>query len=196
MKIAIIDYKMGNIKSVCNALEFLGAHPVIVEKPVDLVGDKVIVPGVGAFGEGMRNLRPFVPKIEECLTSETPLLGICLGLQAFFEGSEEYPAEKGLGIMKGSVVKIRTELSLPHIGWNYLKVRKTECPLFKGIDNGYVYFVHSYHALPEEDFVAATTEYGNEICASVWRDNVFGTQFHPEKSGAIGLRILKNFLEM
>lgn len=195
-KTTVINYRMGNIRSVCNALSFLGAHPALVEKPSEVIGERVIIPGVGAFGQGMHNLRPFIPRIEECLESNTPLLGICLGLQIFFEGSEEAPEEKGLGIMKGSVAKIKTNLNLPHIGWNHLKVRKTECPLFKGVNGGDVYFVHSYHAVPDEDVIAATTDYGSEICASVWKDNVFGTQFHLEKSGAIGLRILKNFLEI
>lgn len=112
------------------------------------------------------------------------------------EGSEESPRVKGLGLMKAKVIKIRTELRLPHIGWNTLEIIKKACPLFKGIDKGFAYFVHSYHALPEEDVLAATTSYGCKITASVWKDNIFGTQFHPEKSGALGLQILKNFLEL
>ncbi len=187
---------MGNIKSVYNALKYLGAKPVVAKSPSDVKGEKIIIPGVGAFGKGAHNLKPFIPKIRETLTSNLPLLGICLGLEMFFEDSEESPRIKGLGLMKGKVVRIRTKLRLPHIGWNSLEIKKRACPLFQDIDNGYAYFVHSYHALPEEDLVAATTKYGCEINASVWKGNIFGTQFHPEKSGALGLQILKNFLEL
>jgi glutamine amidotransferase len=196
IKITILNYKMGNIKSVYNALKHLGAKPVIANTPSEVKARKLIIPGVGAFGEGMNNLKSFIPKISEALASNVPLLGICLGLQMFFEGSEEFPAIEGLGLIKGKVVKIRTKLRLPHIGWNSLEIRKEACPLFKGVDDGYAYFVHSYHALPEENVIAATTSYGCEITASVWKKNVFGTQFHLEKSGALGLQILKNFLEL
>jgi glutamine amidotransferase len=187
---------MGNVKSVYNALKYLAADPVIAKKPSEVNGERIIIPGVGSFGEGMNNLRLFIPKIKEALTSSIPLLGICLGLHMFFESSEESFAVNGLGLMKGKVVKVRTELKLPHIGWNSLEIEKKTCPLFKDVDNGYVYFVHSYHAVPEEDVIVATTSYGCKITASVWKNNVFGTQFHPEKSGAVGLRILKNFLEV
>ncbi len=187
---------MGNVKSVYNALKYLGAEPIIADNPSKVKGDKIIIPGVGAFGNGMKNLRPFIPQIKGFLASNTPLLGICLGLQMFFEGSEESPEVKGLGLMKGKVTKIGTELRLPHIGWNSLEIIKTACPLFRGINNGFAYFVHSYHALPEEDVLAATTSYGCKITAGVWKDNIFGTQFHLEKSGALGLQILKNFLEL
>ena len=196
IKITILNYKMGNIKSVYNALKHLGAKPIIANTPSEVKAGKIIIPGVGAFGKGMNNLKPFIPKIREALTSNIPLLGICLGLQMFFEGSEESPATEGLGLMKGKVVKIGTKLRLPHIGWNSLEIKRKACPLFRGIDEGYAYFVHSYHALPEENVVAATTSYGCEINASVWKKNIFGTQFHLEKSGALGLQILKNFLEL
>lgn len=187
---------MGNIKSVYNALKHLGAEPIIANTPSEVTSGKIIIPGVGAFGKGMNNLKPFIPKIREALTSNFPLLGICLGSQMFFEGSEESPATEGLGLMKGKVVEIRTKFRLPHIGWNSLEIKKRSCPLFKGVDNGYAYFLHSYHVLPEENVVVATTNYGCEITASVWKNNVFGTQFHPEKSGALGLQILKNFVEL
>ncbi len=196
MKIAIFSYGMGNVKSVYNAVKYLGAEPIIANTPSKVKGDKIIIPGVGAFGEGMSNLKPFIPRIKEALACHLPLLGICLGLEVFFEGSEESSGVRGLGLMKGKVVRIGTKLRLPHMGWNSLGIRKRACRLFKDIDDGYVYFVHSYHAVPEEDVVAATTNYGCELCASVWKGNVFGTQFHPEKSGAVGLRILKNFLEL
>jgi glutamine amidotransferase len=113
-----------------------------------------------------------------------------------FEGSEEAPEARGMGLIKGKVVKIRTNLPLPHIGWSRVKVLKESCPLFRGVGEGYAYFVHSYHALPEEDVIAATTEYGERITAAVWRENLFGVQFHPERSGLYGLRILKNFVEL
>ena len=187
---------MGNVKSVYNALKYLGADPVIVETLSEIKGEKIIIPGVGSFGEGMKNFQPFIPKLKECLGSDIPLLGICLGLQMFFESSEESPGVKGLGLTRGKVKKINTDLRLPHIGWNFLKIRKKACPLFKGVDGGYVYFIHSYQALPEEDITTATTNYGCEVTASVWKENVYGTQFHPEKSGTAGLRILKNFLEV
>jgi len=196
IKTAIINYGMGNVKSVYNALKYLGVEPLIAKAPSEVNGDRMIIPGVGAFGDGMKNLRPFVPKIKEFLDSKLPLLGICLGSQMFFEGSEESSKVEGLELMKGKVVKIRTELKLPHIGWNSLEIRKKACPLFKGVDKGFAYFLHSYHALPEEDVIVGTTSYGCKITASVWKNNVFGTQFHPEKSGAFGLRILKNFLEL
>ncbi len=196
MKIAVIDYEMGNLKSVTNALSFLGAKPIIVKKPSRLRGDKIIVPGVGAFGKASQNLRPFSSKIEESLESNIPLLGICLGLQIFLEESDESPTEKGLALIKGKVRKIETNLRLPHIGWNSLEIKKKNCPLFKGVEEGYVYFIHSYEAVPEEDVVAATTEHGRQICASIWKNNVYGTQFHPEKSGKLGLEILRNFLEL
>lgn len=177
-------------------MKYLGAEPVIVRAPSEVRGERMIIPGVGSFGDGMNNLMPFVPKIKEFLDSNLPLLGICLGSQMFFEGSEESPTVKGLGLMRGKVVKIRTKLRLPHIGWNSLEIQKEGCPLFRGVDKGFAYFLHSYHAFPEEDVVVATTSYGCTINASVWKGNVFGTQFHPEKSGALGLKILKNFLEL
>jgi len=196
IKTTIINYRMGNIKSVYNALKHLGAKPIIANTPSEVKAEKMIIPGVGAFGKGMNNLKPFIPKIREALTSNIPLLGICLGLQMFFEGSEESSATEGLRLMKGKVVKIRTKLRLPHIGWNSLEIKNKACPLFRGVDKEYAYFAHSYHALPEENVVAATTSYGCEINVCVWKKNVFGTQFHLEKSGVLGLQILKNFLEL
>ena len=187
---------MGNTRSVYNALKHLGATPIIADTPSEVKPGKTIIPGVGAFGKGMKNFTPFIPKIADALASNNLLLGICLGMQMFFEGSEESPATKGLGLMKGKVARIKTKLRLPHIGWNSLEIKRKACPLFRDVDEGYTYFVHSYYAVPQEDVVAATTAYGGEITASVWKKNVFGTQFHPEKSGAVGLRILKNFLEV
>ncbi len=196
-KINVIDYGMGNLKSIYNAFKHLGAEPVLVNTPSKVnTSNKIVVPGVGAFGKGMNNLRAFTPKIKEAVNLDTPLLGICLGMQVFFEGSEESPRVKGMSIMKGRVVRIPTKLKLPSIGWNRLKIKKRTCPLFEGVDDGFVYFVHSYHASPKENVVAATVRYGGEVTASVWKNNIFGAQFHPEKSGPVGLKILKNFLRL
>ncbi len=195
MKLAIVDYGMGNLKSVCNAFRYLGAEPTLVKTPSNLRADKIVIPGVGAFGDGVKNLAPFIPRLKEEIASGTPLLGVCLGMQVLFQSSEESPRVRGIGVMRGKVVRIRTSLRLPHIGWNSIKIKK-RCPLLRGLDGEHMYFVHSYHAVPSEDVVSATTRYGPEVTAAVWKDNVYGTQFHPEKSGSAGLKILENFLEL
>ncbi len=196
MKVSIVDYGMGNIKSVSNALDFLDAEPLIASEPEDIEGDHIIIPGVGAFGDAMESFEPFLPRINRSIDSGVPILGICLGMQLFFETSEESPDTKGISALKGRVTRPLTDLRLPQIGWNSIEVRKDDCRLFDGIDDGYVYYAHSYHVETREDVVAATSDYGIEITASVWRDNLYGTQFHPEKSGKLGLKILKNFLEL
>ncbi|HID60834.1 MAG TPA: imidazole glycerol phosphate synthase subunit HisH [Hadesarchaea archaeon] len=196
MKLAIIDYGMGNIKSVCNAFTYLGAKPVIVDAPSRFNADKIIIPGVGSFGDGVKNLAPFVPKIKDAVVSGTPVLGICLGLHMFLDNSEESPRVPGMGLIKGGVRKLQTRMKLPHIGWNSIKIEKKRCPLFRGLGEEYVYFVHSYHPMPKENTIAATARYGCEVTAAVWKDNIYGTQFHPEKSGKAGLKMLKNFLEL
>ena len=199
--IAIIDYDAGNIKSVEKALQYLGEEAVITRDAGEiLMADKVVLPGVGAFGDAMEKLNRYglVPVIHEVVEKGIPFLGICLGLQLMFESSEEAPGVEGLGLLKGKIVRIPEGdgLKVPHMGWNSLSFPK-EGRLFAGIpDNSYVYFVHSYYLQAEEDIVTATAEYGVTIHASVEKGNVFACQFHPEKSSHTGLTILKNFVEL
>ena len=199
--IAIIDYDAGNIKSVEKALQYLGEEAVITRDAGEiLMADKVILPGVGAFGDAMKKLNRYslVPVIHEVVEKGIPFLGICLGLQLMFESSEEAPGVEGLGLLKGKIVRIPEGdgLKVPHMGWNSLSFPK-EGRLFAGIpENSYVYFVHSYYLQAEEDIVTATAEYGVTIHASVEKGNVFACQFHPEKSSHTGLTILKNFVEL
>ncbi len=199
--IAIIDYDAGNIKSVEKALQYLGEEAVITRDAGEiLAADKVILPGVGAFGDAMEKLNRYglVPVIHEVVEKGIPFLGICLGLQLMFESSEEAPGVEGLGLLKGKIVRIPEGdgLKVPHMGWNSLRFPK-KGRLFAGIpENSYVYFVHSYYLQAEEDIVTATAEYGVTIHASVEKGNVFACQFHPEKSSHTGLTILKNFVEL
>lgn len=200
--IAIIDYDAGNLKSVEKALVSLGEDVIISRNREEiLAADKVILPGVGSFGEAMRMLKKYelVQVIYEVVEKNKPLLGICLGLQLLFERSDESPEEKGLGILEGEIVKIPDSpgLKIPHMGWNSLHLQN-EGRLFKGIlQNPYVYFVHSYYLkAKDENIVKATTEYSTAIHASVEKENVFACQFHPEKSSSVGLQILKNFAEL
>lgn len=200
--IAIIDYDAGNLKSVEKALIKLGAEVVVTRDSEEILkADKVILPGVGAFGEAMEKLTSFglVDTIHKVVEKKTPFLGICLGLQLLFDYSEETPGCPGLSILKGGIVRIpqMDGLKVPHIGWNSLEV-KENATLFKGLSaEPYVYFVHSYYLKAEDaSVVSATTEYGVTIHASVEKDNVFACQFHPEKSGEVGLTILKNFVEL
>ena len=198
--IAIIDYDAGNIKSVEKALLSMGETPVLTRDPeVILQSDHIILPGVGSFGDAMENLNKFglIDVIHEAINRKIPFLGICLGLQLLFESSEETPGVAGLGILKGKIVRIPEGpgLKIPHMGWNSLNVRDG-ASLFKGLEKEpYVYFVHSYYLQAKDPkIVAATTEYGVTIHASVEKENVFACQFHPEKSSKTGLAILKNFL--
>ncbi len=200
--IAIIDYDAGNLKSVEKALMYLGEE-CIVTRDADkiLSADKVILPGVGAFGDAMNKLNKFglVDVIRQVAVYGKPLLGICLGLQLMFESSDEAPGVEGIGLLKGKIVSIppKEGLKIPHMGWNSLDI-KNGSKLFKGIpQQSYVYFVHSYYlqASNPED-VAATTEYSAHIHAAVEHGNVMACQFHPEKSGDVGLHILKNFCEL
>ena len=197
--IAIIDYDAGNLKSVEKALKYLGQDVIVSRDSSEILqADKVILPGVGSFGDAMNNLDHFnlVDTIKKVAENDTPFLGICLGLQLLFEKSDETPGAEGLGILKGKIVKIPPApgLKIPHMGWNSLHLQNNG-RLFQGIpEQTYVYFVHSYYLQAEEpEIVKATTEYSTCIHASVEKDNVFACQFHPEKSSKWGLKILENF---
>lgn len=197
--IAILDYDAGNLKSVYKALQFLGQEAEITRDAEKIRrADKVILPGVGSFGDAMKKLEEYhlTEIIHETVQAGKPFLGICLGLQLLFEESEESPGVKGLGILKGKILRIpeKDGLKVPHIGWNSLELEHNG-RLFEHIpQQSYVYFVHSYYLKAEEEqIVTASTEYGVHIHASVEKDNVFACQFHPEKSGETGLAILKNF---
>ena len=201
--IAIVDYSMGNIHSVQKALGLFGAKTLITNKPEDISGsDKIVLPGVGAFDDASLELEKqgLVPVLKEAIKKGKPFLGICLGMQLLFEKSEEAKKNKGLGVFKGSVKQFQQSKSLkvPHMGWNQLKVISGACPLLKGIPSGaFVYFCHSYYPdCKNKSNIAATTEYGGNFASVVWQKNVFGVQFHPEKSQETGLRILKNFVEL
>ncbi len=200
--IAIIDYDAGNLRSVEKALEALGSRAIITRNRDEILGaDRVILPGVGAFGDAMEKLHQYelVDTIRQAAASGKPFLGICLGLQLLFESSEESPGVEGLSVLPGKILRIPDHpgLKIPHMGWNSLSVTPG-ARLFRGIENGaYVYFVHSYYCkADDESIVAATTEYSTHIHAAVERGNVFACQFHPEKSGSVGLQILKNFIEL
>lgn len=197
--IILIDYGVGNLYSVAKAVASVGGDVKISNSVDDLKSaEKIILPGVGAFGDCMKNLAAtgLIPEIKREVADGKKILGICVGLQILFAGSDESPCVDGLKIFGGFVKKIRSNgLKIPHMGWN--SVTFGDSKLFAGLsDNPYFYFVHSYHAAPaDEKIIAATTFYGEKVTAAVERDNIFATQFHPEKSGDVGLRVLKNFVE-
>lgn len=200
--IAIIDYQMGNLRSVQKGFEKVGHQAVITSNPADLDrADKVVLPGVGAFGDAMAELRRrnLVQPIRELVASGKPFLGICLGLQLLFDVGYEGGQHEGLGILRGEVVRFHLppEFKVPHMGWNQLSIRRP-APLLKGLTDGvYCYFVHSYYVVPADPSVIATeTNYHAPFCSMIWRDNLVATQFHPEKSQTDGLRMLKNFAEL
>ncbi|ALA57275.1 imidazole glycerol phosphate synthase subunit HisH [Nitrospira moscoviensis] len=197
--IAIIDYGMGNLRSVSKAFEAVG-HQAVVTRDARVIGNAghVVLPGVGAFGDCMANIEQFglVEPIRAAVQSGKPFLGICLGLQVLFTESEEFGVHKGLDLISGTVKRfgIDPSLKVPHMGWNEVRYER-RCPLFDGIaDGAHWYFVHSYYVQPtDRSLAAATTTYGTTFVSAVWRDNVVACQFHPEKSQAVGLRLIKNF---
>jgi glutamine amidotransferase len=199
--ILVIDYGMSNLRSVSKALERLGGEAIVSADPRDIEGaDKVILPGVGAFGDAMKelNARKWTRPILDFVSSGKPFLGICLGLQLLFESSEESRDISGLGVLKGEVARFPASLGLkvPHMGWNQLHFKKEDCSLTEGVAEGqYVYFVHSFFVRPaDERCVLAVTDYGLPFASMVWKDRVYGCQFHPEKSQDAGLRMLHNFI--
>lgn len=201
--IAVVDYGVGNLYSLTGSLKYLGLETVVTSSPDDFErADKIILPGVGAFGDAARKLREsgVTDALYKQVALKKPLLGICLGMQLLFEGSTEYGYTQGLSLIPGTVREIPQDkiapLKVPHMGWNSL-VFKAESPVFKYVSEGErVYYVHSYYAADCAQYVTATSQYGMEITGAVQKDNVFGTQFHPEKSGDTGLRILKAFAEL
>jgi imidazole glycerol-phosphate synthase subunit HisH len=200
--ITIIDYGSGNLKSISNGFSRIGAKVRISQDKKELKeADALILPGVGAFGTAMDHLRDYEDLIHEHIDDGKPFLGICLGLQVLFTSSQESPGVKGLDVFPGEVVRftpvIREKgLKIPHMGWNNLQI-KQKCPILEGVSEDFMYFVHSFYVKPsDESIVAASVDYGLEVPSVVFKDNVFATQFHPEKSGEIGLLILQNFLKL
>jgi glutamine amidotransferase len=203
--IAVVDYGLGNLRSVSKAIEFLGAEVKITQEP-DTIGaaSAIVLPGVGAFAQGMNNLRKTkIPQaLFQAIDAGKPFLGICLGLQLLFSQSSEYQTTKGLDIIKGSVSAIEPGVKVPHMGWNQVKqtnaARCAKFDLFKDIpDNSYFYFAHSFYVSAEDqEVVTGVTDYGKYFCSAVAKDNVFAVQFHPEKSGNLGLKIIENFLNI
>lgn len=205
--IAIIDYGMGNLRSVQKGFEKIGSEALITADPtVVLEADRIVLPGVGAFRDCMRNLEQggFVEPILRVIAEGRPFLGICVGMQMLLTDSVEFGLYQGLNVIPGHVLRFPEgmqengeKLKVPHMGWNQLAIRRS-APIFNGIKDGAdVYFVHSYYEMPDDETtVAATSTYGVEFCAALWKDNICATQFHPEKSQAVGLQILKNFAEM
>jgi imidazole glycerol-phosphate synthase subunit HisH len=202
--IALIDYGAGNLRSVHKALHFLGADVRLVTQPGQMAGaGAVVLPGVGAFDDCLNALRrqALLDACRDAIRGGLPFLGICVGYQALFERSEEFNScAAGLGVFAGKVIRFRDRpgLKIPQIGWNQVNPVRTDCPLFRGIAAGtYFYFVHSFYPAPvDRSLVAAETEYGDRFASAIWKDNVFATQFHPEKSQQAGLRLLRNFVEL
>jgi glutamine amidotransferase len=200
--IVIVDYQMGNLRSVEKAFERVG-HPATVSSKADDIAraDKIILPGVGAMGDAMAELtkRDLVQPLRDAIQANKPFLGICLGLQLLFDVSHEGGRLPGLGVLEGEVVRFELprEYKVPHMGWNQSRIVR-RAPVLDGIGDGtYFYYVHSYYVAPKDPgVVAIETEYGQPFCAMIWRDNLFATQFHPEKSQAQGLRLLENFAKL
>ena len=195
--ITIIDYKSGNLKSISNGFKKIGVD-VEITSDVETISssESLVLPGVGAFGKAMENIEPFKDVILEHVSDNKPFLGICLGQQVLMTSSEEAPKIKGLNLFKGHTEKIPKGRKIPHMGWNKLNITKNS-PILKGVQDEYFYFVHSYHVIPDnEEIVKASCDYGIDIVASLSENNLFSTQFHPEKSGIQGLKILKNFVNL
>ncbi|MBP3791731.1 MAG: imidazole glycerol phosphate synthase subunit HisH [Methanobrevibacter sp.] len=195
--ITIIDYKSGNLKSISNGFRKIGAdYQISDDKEVIANSDYLVLPGVGAFGSAMENLKPFEDVIHEHVNDDKPFLGICLGQQVLMGSSEESVGVEGLNLFNGHVERLPEGVKIPHMGWNKLDVRN-DSPILEGIDGEYFYFVHSYHVIPDDEkIIAGTCDYGGEVVASLSQNNLFSTQFHPEKSGKAGLKILKNFTNL
>lgn len=208
MKIVIVDYDVGNVRSMINAFKKIGIEPILSNKEDDIISaDGVILPGVGAFAHGMENLNKYnlVNIIKKYTDSNKPFIGICLGMQMLLDESEEFSKTKGLGLISGKVIKLPTQNSnyekLPHVSWNEIKEKKTKWnhTILNNVEQqSDVYFVHSFIAsLDNENEILSTTEYSDyEFCSSIKKDNIYGCQFHPEKSGEIGLKIIKNFVNI
>jgi len=202
-RIALLDYGMGNLHSVSKALEHVGAEVDLINNADELNNpDAIVLPGVGNFSDGIEQLhkRGFFSLVKEWVAADKAFLGICLGMQMLLDESEEAPGIPGLGICKGKVIKFRpvdNTLKVPQMGWNNVIVREN-CPFFKGVENhSYFYFVHSFYASPEEqDVIGGETEYGIKYCSFIWKGNIYATQFHPEKSQKIGLKLLENFVKI
>jgi len=196
--IAVIDYGMGNLRSVQAGLKSAGQKSFITDDPKEIINaDGVVLPGVGAFGDAIKRLNETGLGEAFCdsVRSGKPCIGICLGLQLLFSESDEGGLYRGLDIIKGRVIRFTNKLKVPHMGWNQINIKKPDAPIFRDIPDGsYVYFVHSYYVAPDDGSVtAATTDYGVDFTSVIAKDNLFGTQFHPEKSQSLGLHILRNF---
>ena len=202
--IALLDYGAGNLRSVEKALRFVGGDVRLVQSPDGMKNaSAVVLPGVGAFDDCVNAMQrqELLEATREFVGTGRPFLGICIGYQALFERSEEFDSSAtGLGLFAGKVVRFPDgqKLKIPQIGWNQIEIVQPECPIFSGVENGsHVYFVHSFYPQPEDDSIAATrTTYGVDFISAVWRENVFATQFHPEKSQKVGLKILENFVNL
>ena len=202
--IALLDYGAGNLRSVEKALRFVGGDVELVQSPDGMKdASAVVLPGVGAFDDCVNAMQrqELLAAVREFVTTGRPFLGICVGYQAMFERSDEFDSRAaGLGLFTGSVVRFPDDqgLKIPQIGWNQIEIVQPECPIFHGVENGsYVYFVHSFYPQPEDDSIAACrTTYGVEFASAIWRENVYATQFHPEKSQKVGMTILENFVKL
>jgi glutamine amidotransferase len=194
--VTIINYGSGNLKSIANGFLKIDVNPKITNNREEIANaDFLILPGVGSFGNAMKNVEVFKDLILEHINDDKPFLGICLGMQVLFSCSDESPGVKGLNVFKGNVKKLQGDFKVPHMGWNNLKISKNS-KILNDLNGKYFYFVHSFHGVPDEDIISSTTNYNMDITASLENNNTFATQFHPEKSGHFGLKILKNFVSI